>query len=84
MMVLLIGLFGAGCGPLVVSLFSDHVFHSQGLSTAIVATGLPATGLVILLYRYGRNRYETLRRRMLSAAHSPMVDDLSIPEPRPA
>jgi hypothetical protein len=84
MMVLLMGLFGAGCGPLVVGLFSDHLFHAQGLSTAIVATGLPASGVVILLYLLGRNRYEALRQRMLRGARSPAVAGLPIPEPRSA
>jgi MFS family permease len=65
-MVLSIGLFGAGCGPLVVGLLNDHVFHSQGLSTAIVTTGLPATAVVILIYWYGRQRYEALRQRLLN------------------
>jgi MFS family permease len=84
LMVLLMGLFGAGCGPLVVGLFSDHLFHAQGLSTAIVATGLPASGVVILLYLLGRNRYEALRQRMLYGARSPALAGLPTPEPRPA
>jgi len=82
MMVLLLGLFGAGCGPLVVGLLSDHVFHAQGLSTAIVLTGLPATGIVILLYVYGRNRYEVLRQRTLSGARPPAF--VPIPQRRAA
>jgi MFS family permease len=63
MLMLLNGLLGAGCGPLVVGLLSDHWFHARDLSTAIVSAALPATGVVILLYRYGRNPYERLRQR---------------------
>jgi MFS family permease len=82
MTVLLIGLFGAGCGPLVVGWFSDHLFHAQGLSTAIVVTGLPATGVVILLYLCGRNGYEALRQRTARGALPPAFDDAPISEPR--
>ena len=81
MTVLLIGLFGAGCGPLVVGWFSDHLFHAQGLSTAIVVTGLPATGVVILLYLCGRNGYEALRQRTARGALPPAFDDAPISEP---
>jgi MFS family permease len=79
-MVLSIGLFGAGCGPLAIGLLNDHVFHSQGLSMAIVTTGLPATGVVILLYWYGRHRYEALRQRLLNGG--PLADALIIAQPR--
>jgi MFS family permease len=79
-MVLSIGLFGAGCGPLAIGLLNDHVFHSQGLSMAIVTTGLPATGVVILLYWYGRDRYEALRQRLLNSG--PVAGALIIAQPR--
>ncbi len=81
-MVLSIGLFGAGCGPLIVSLLNEHVFHSQSLSTAIVTTGLPAAGVVILLYGYGRHRYEALRQRLLNGVQA--AGTLIIAQPRPA
>ena len=84
MTVLLIGLFGAGCGPLVVGWFSDPLFHARGLSTAIVVTGLPATGVVILLYLCGRNGYEALRQRTARGALPPEFDGKPIAELRPA
>jgi MFS family permease len=66
--VLLIGLFGAGCGPLVVGLMSDRWFHGEGLSRAMVWTALPAAALVIWLYVASRGRYEELRRRLLAVS----------------
>jgi MFS family permease len=84
MTVLLIGLFGAGCGPLTVGLISDHLFHGQGLSRAMVWTGTPAAAVVIMLYLCSRNRYEELRRRLLVGARLPAFDGSPILESRAA
>lgn len=81
--VLLMGLFGAGCGPLVVGLLNDHWLHGQGLSTAIIVTGVPSAGVVVLLYVAGRKRYEALRRRMLPGAPA-SVEDLPMAQLDPA
>jgi hypothetical protein len=78
MTVLLIGLFGAGCGPLVVGLLNDHLLHGQGLSRAIIFTGVPAAGVVVLLYVAGRKRYEALRQRMLRGTRTVPNEDLTM------
>ncbi|MDB5430820.1 MAG: hypothetical protein JWP35_1936 [Caulobacter sp.] len=86
MTVLMIGLFGAGGGPLVVGLLSDHVFGKAGLSMAIVSAALPAAAVVIVLYLVGRNGYEALRGRVLPPEPAPVaaIDGGAMPLARPA
>jgi MFS family permease len=68
LMVLLLGLFGAGCGPLVVGLASDHLFGASGLSFAIPFAAVPAAIAVILLYLVNREGFEAIRGIRLSEA----------------
>jgi hypothetical protein len=67
-----------------VGLISDHLFHGQGLSRAMVWTGTPAAVIVIMLYLCSRNGYEELRRRLLLGARLPAFDGSPIPESRAA
>ncbi|MET0310180.1 MAG: MFS transporter [Sphingomonas sp.] len=66
LMVLLLGLGGAGCGPLIVGLASDHLFGPKQLSLAVPFAALPAALAVILLYFANRSGFEALRRQRLS------------------
>ncbi|MBO9711758.1 MFS transporter [Sphingomonas sp.] len=66
LMVLLLGLGGAGCGPLVVGLASDHLFGPKQLSFAVPFAALPAALAVILLYFANRDGFEALRRSRLA------------------
>lgn len=83
-MVLLMGLLGVGCGPLTVGLLSDRLFHAHSLVTAMVVTGLPASGSAILCYFAGRGRYEALRQCTLWGEQPPGACSPSISAPRPA
>jgi MFS family permease len=65
LMVLVLGLGGAGCGPLVVGLASDHLFGPKQLSLAIPFAALPAALTVILLFFIYRGGFEALRQRRL-------------------
>ncbi|MDR3511945.1 MAG: MFS transporter [Caulobacteraceae bacterium] len=84
MMVLLMGLFGAGGGPLAVGLLSDTLLRRQGLSVAIVSTGLPAAIAVLLLYLLGRDAYEAARRRVKRQAEPTAPSGLLTPRSHPA
>lgn len=83
--VLLIGLFGAGCGPLIAAQVSARLFHGQQLSLAIASVGLPAMGLTVLLFVLGRRGYEALRQRLRPEPAAAMeASAAAIPRPRPA
>ena len=71
-------------GPRAVGLLSDTLLRRQGLSVAIVSTGLPAAVVVLLLYVLGRDAYEAARQRVKEQAKPAAPSGLLTPPSRPA
>ncbi|MDB5364895.1 MAG: hypothetical protein JWM77_822 [Rhodospirillales bacterium] len=82
LVVLLLGLFGAGCGPLAVGLASDLLFAGgDGLAFAIATVALPAMAVTVGLYFFGRHRYEATRARATAMGEFvPPAEPASMPK----
>ena len=64
LLVLFVGILGAGCGPLLVSLISGSLFAQANLAQAMVCVALPGAVAIVALYLAARPAYQATVERL--------------------